>query len=150
MTNNIKVQLKKFKPNAVVPEYKTEGAAAFDLAACIPEGEVFYVRPQETRKVPTGVGIFLQDQKFGLFVWERSGLSSTGIARRGGLIDADYQGEIMVTLTNHTSEYLYVKTGDRVGQAVIQEVYRASFEVVEEFPIVTERGENGFGSTDKQ
>jgi dUTP pyrophosphatase len=82
-----------------------------------------------------------------LFVWERSGLGKKGIQVRGGVVDSDYQGEIFVMLTNGSHLPFNVEPGDRIAQAVLAPVFKAEFEVVDEFDSATERGENRFGST---
>lgn len=143
----LKVQLKRFDEEAVIPEYKSRGAAGFDLHACIPGIGFVVISPGETLVVPTGVGIFLKNPDYCLEIWERSGFGVRGIARRAGLVDSDYQGEISVVLTNHTDTDLTISHGHRIAQAKVAPVQRVIFDVVEEFDTVTERGPAGFGST---
>lgn len=143
----LKVQLKKFHPDAIVPEYKSEMAAAFDLHACLSWGQRLQLEPGETFTITTGVGIFLNHPDYCMEIWERSGLGSRGIARRAGLVDADYQGEIGVVLTNHTDKLLTIHHNDRIAQAKLALVQRAQFEVVDEFSVVTQRGSGAWGST---
>lgn len=145
--NEIPVQIKLTQPGAKLPEYKTAGAAAFDLHACLPMPIV--IAPGETLSIPTGINIFIKDPRFCLEVWERSGLGKRGIQRRGGLVDADYQGECVVMITNGTRVPLTVEHGDRIAQAKIAPVVHAKFQVVDQFDTETERGEQGFGSTGK-
>lgn len=143
----LKVELKKFHPASTVPQYKTDGAAAFDLHACLPDSGYLVIYPGETFPVSTGIGIFLDDPDYALFIHERSGLGAQGIQRRAGLVDSDYQGEIKVLITNATKGIFRVNHNDRIAQAVVQEVRRLQFEVVEDFSTPTDRGANGFGST---
>lgn len=143
----LKVQLKKFHPTAIVPEYKSGMAAAFDLAYCDTGEGTILLAPGHTVIIPTGIGIFLNNPDYCLEIWERSGMGVKGIGRRAGLVDADYQGAIGVVLTNHTSDYFPINHGERIAQAKIAPVQRVLFEVVDEFSITTERCSNGFGST---
>ena len=143
----LKVQLKKFDEEAIIPEYKSQDAAAFDLHACIPDNGVVVISPGETFMVPTGIGIFLKNPDYCLEIWERSGFGVRGIGRRAGLVDSDYQGPIYVVLTNHTGNDLTIGHGHRIAQAKISPVQRVVFDVVEEFDTVTERGTGAFGST---
>lgn len=143
----IKAQLRKFHPEATVPEYKSPGAAAFDLHACLPVEQIIPISPGETVAIPTGVGIYLGNPDYCLEIWERSGLGKQGVERRGGLVDSDYQGEIMVMLTNGTNAVFRVGHGYRIAQAKVAPVQRVTFNVVDNFSEATERGSKGFGST---
>lgn len=143
----LNVQLKKFYPDAQVPEYKSICAAGADLYAYLDDMKSYVISPGQTVIVPTGVGIYLQDPQYALFICDRSGLSTKGIKRSAGLVDADYQGQIGVVLTNNSTEMFTVMHGDRIGQAVIQSVWHANFIIVDEFSEETVRGSNGYGST---
>lgn len=143
----LKVQLKKFHPDAIVPEYKSDMAAAFDLHACLPYEGCVSLNAGQTVIVPTSIGIFLNNPDFCLEIWERSGFGAKGIGRRAGLVDADYQGEIGVVLTNHTADHVTIYHGDRIAQAKLAWVQRAQFEEVDEFSVVTQRGSGAWGST---
>lgn len=143
----LKVQLKKFNERAIVPEYKSTGAAAFDLHACLPQSIQHVMEHGEFRIIPTGVGIYLKNPDYCLEIWERSGFGSKGIARRAGLVDADYQGEIGVVVHNLSGAPLIIQHGDRIAQAKAAPVQRLKFEVVEEFDTSTERGAGAWGST---
>jgi dUTP pyrophosphatase len=143
----LKVQLKKFHPDALVPEYKSEMAAAFDLHAFIPYERTICLSPDETFIITTGVGIFLNNPDYCLEIWERSGLGAKGIGRRAGLVDPDYQGEIGVVLTNHTEDPFTIRHGDRIAQAKVAPVQRVQFAVVSEFSETTQRGAGAWGST---
>jgi len=143
----LNVELKKFHPEAVIPEYKSDMAAGFDLHACIPDDQCIYVMPGKVWIVPTEIGIFLDNPDYCLEIWERSGLGATGIGRRAGLVDADYQGKIGVVLHNLTDTPFPVFHKDRIAQAKIAPVQRVLFTVVEEFSKPTARGTQGYGST---
>lgn len=143
----LKVELKKFHPDAIVPMYKSDMAAGFDLYACLPAGDVLRIAPGETFTVPTEIGIFINNPDYCMEIWERSGMGASGVARRAGLVDADYQGSVGVVLTNHREENLIIVHGDRIAQAKLAVVQRAEFVVVEEFSEVTKRGSGAWGST---
>jgi dUTP pyrophosphatase len=143
----LKVELKKFFPDAIVPEYKSDMAAAFDLHAYGPTQHGWQIMPNQTVIIPTAIGIFLNNPDYCLEIWERSGMGAKGIGRRAGLVDADFQGEIGVVLTNHTESIVSIKHADRIAQAKVAPVQRVRFEVVDEFSEVTQRGADGFGST---
>lgn len=144
----LKVELKKFHDEAIVPEYKSDMAAAFDLHACFPSDVISYtIQHGEFRVVETGIGIFLNNPDYCLEIWERSGFGCKGIARRAGLVDPDFQGQIGVVVHNLSGKPLTILRGDRVAQAKIAPVQRVQFEVVEEFSAVTGRGSGAWGST---
>jgi dUTP pyrophosphatase len=141
----MRLQVKKLNEKAIVPKYHSEGASAFDLHACLDRW--IAIIPGTTVAIPTGLALYVKDPNYGLFVWERSGLGKKGIQVRGGVVDSDYQGEIFVMLTNGSHLPFNVEPGDRIAQAVLAPVFKAEFEVVDEFDSATERGENRFGST---
>lgn len=143
----LKVELKRFHPDARIPQYKTDGAAAFDLEARGLFAGLARIPAGATVPIPTGIGVWLDNPDYGLFIYERSGLGAKGLARRAGVVDSDYQGEIKVLFTNHTNDTFVIMDGDRIAQAVVQKVEKLQFEVVEEWSNRTMRGENGFGST---
>ncbi len=137
-------------------EPATKASAGYDLKACI-ENDVF-IQPGETLKIQTGISLDLlseetepynQDVLPCAFILPRSGLGCRGVVPRNspGLIDADYQGEIVVCLYNGGTEPINIKPLDRIAQLVFSFSYHPYFDYVEEFSKTTERGENGFGST---
>jgi dUTP pyrophosphatase len=133
--------------------YGTDGACAFDLYSIIPE--LITIHPSDAVvTIPTGVGIQIYHPtlQFGLFLMVRSGMSNFGIqlVNQIGLIDSDYQGEIMVKVQNNHKEYraFHLSPGDRIAQAVIFPVWKApSARIVSEFTTSTDRGVGGFNST---
>ncbi len=131
-------------------------AAGYDLKACIPEPWI--IRSGETIKIPTGVSINMGiDSSNGdkmvpvAIISPRSGLGCNGLKPRNapGIIDADYQGEIIVCLYNESDGPIEVKPLDRIAQMVITVALVEGFTVVTEFSNTTERGSGGFGSTGK-
>lgn len=140
------VNIKKLKPNAIIPTYGTEYAAGADLYACLDEAVT--IKPGETKFIETGLALEIPAGFAGL-VFARSGLScKQGLApaNKVGVIDADYRGEIMVALHNHSKELRTVNSGDRIAQLVITPFLMANFIETNELN-TTVRGEGGFGST---
>ena len=131
------------------PRYATPGSAGLDLRACI--DAPLTIRPGETRLVPSGMAIHLSDPGLAALVLPRSGLGHKhGIVLGNlvGLIDSDYQGEIMVSVWNRGQEEFTLNPLDRLAQLVIVPVLQAAFDIVDEFSAST-RGAGGFGSTGK-
>jgi len=134
------------RPGAVVPEYKTPGAAGCDICACLDTCVV--LAPGERRLIPTGISVAIP-AGFEIQVRPRSGLalkSGIGIVNSPGTIDSDYRGEIGVLLINHGAEPFTVSNGDRIAQLVLARVERASFRSVDGLDQTT-RGAGGYGST---
>jgi dUTP pyrophosphatase len=129
------------------PHYATSGSAGLDLRACIADPLV--IAPGETRLIPTGIAIHLADPGLAAMILPRSGLGHKhGIVLGNlvGLIDSDYQGEIMVSTWNRGHEAFTLQPLDRLAQLIVVPVLQMSFNVVEEFA-VSRRGKGGFGST---
>ena len=129
------------------PHYATAGAAGLDLRACV--SEAVTIQPSETRLIPTGVAIHLADPGLAAMILPRSGLGHRhGIVLGNlvGLIDSDYQGEIMVSTWNRGKEAFTLQPLDRLAQLVVVPVLQIAFHVVEEFAD-SARGDAGFGST---
>lgn len=132
-----------------LPGYSTTGSAGMDLRACIEEP--LTIAPAETVLIPTGLAIYLQDPQYAALILPRSGLGHKhGIVLGNlvGLIDSDYQGELMISCWNRGSTAFTIQQGDRVAQLIIVPVVQASFSIVDEFK-QTERGVGGFGSSGK-
>ena len=131
------------------PAYATDGAAGLDLRACLP-GPIT-LHPGETTLVPSGLAIHLADPGLAAMVLPRSGLGHKhGIVLGNlvGLIDSDYQGQLMVSAWNRSSVAFTLEPMERLAQLVIVPVVQAQFKVVTEFA-ATHRGEGGYGSTGK-
>ncbi len=141
-----KVNIKKLNPNAVIPTYGSQFSAGADLYACIEEDVC--IEPHTTVLIKTGLSIEIPEGYAGL-IYARSGLASKkGLApaNKVGVVDADYRGEVMVALHNHSNVAATVENGERVAQLVITPFLKAQFNLVEELSD-TARGEGGFGST---
>jgi len=133
-----------------LPHYATEGSAGLDLRACI-DGPLV-LGPGETRLVPTGIAIHLEDAGYAALLLPRSGLGHKhGIVLGNlvGLIDSDYQGPVMVSCWNRGLEPFTVQPLERIAQMVIVPVVQARLNIVDEFAAST-RGSGGFGSTGRR
>lgn len=146
MMLNADVAVKKLNPNATLPTYGSEYAAGADLYACIEQDETF--QPGETKLIHTGLAMEIPAGYAGL-IYARSGLASKkGLApaNKVGVVDADYRGEIMVALHNHSNVPVTIEPQERIAQLVITPYLTAHFEETTELSD-TVRGEGGFGST---
>ncbi len=142
------IAVKKLDERAILPTYGSEYAAGADLYALL-EGEITLL-PGETKLVRTGLAMEIPEGYAGL-IYARSGLASKrGLApaNKVGVVDADYRGEVMVALHNHSSLPQTVVNGERIAQLVVAPFLKASFEERESLQD-TVRGIGGFGSTGK-
>ncbi|MCQ9123389.1 dUTP diphosphatase [Rodentibacter caecimuris] len=133
-----------------LPTYATAGSAGLDLRALIDES--FEIKPNETKLIPTGLSVYIADPNLAAIILPRSGLGHKhGIVLGNlvGLIDSDYQGQLMVSVWNRGSESFKIEVGDRIAQLVFVPVVQAEFNLVQDFQ-QTERGEGGFGHSGKQ
>jgi len=132
-----------------LPQYATAGAAGLDLRACIPQP--LTLAPGDAELVPSGIAIHLADPGLAAVVLPRSGLGHKhGIVLGNlvGLIDSDYQGQVMVSVWNRGKAAFTIQPMDRIAQLVVVPVVQVKLNVVEEFA-ATGRGAGGFGSTGK-
>lgn len=135
-------------PNFPLPTRATEGSAGIDLRACIDEPVA--IKAGETKLIGTGMAIYIKDPNFAGIILPRSGLGHKhGIVLGNlvGLIDADYQGELMVSVWNRSDSDFTLNPAERMAQYMVVPVVRPSFEVVDEFSDDSERGTGGFGSS---
>jgi dUTP pyrophosphatase len=130
-----------------LPEYETAGSAGLDLRACL--DTKFNLEAGMSKLIPIGFAMHLDDPELAAMVIPRSGLGSKhGIVLGNlvGLIDSDYQGELMVPAWNRSEQDFQINPGDRIAQMIIVPVVQASFEIVDNFT-ETQRGTKGFGSS---
>ena len=130
-----------------LPQYATPGSAGLDLRACL--DAPLTLAPNAWQLVPTGIAIHLRDPGYAAVLLPRSGLGHKhGIVLGNlvGLIDSDYQGQLMVSCWNRSDVEFTLQPMERLAQLVIVPVMQARFNLVSEFP-ATERGEGGYGST---
>ena len=135
--------------NELFPSYATPGSAGLDLRACL--SEPLTLQPNAWQLVPTGMALYLQDPAYAALILPRSGLGHKhGIVLGNlvGLIDSDYQGQLMVSAWNRSTTAFTIEPMERIAQLVIVPVAQAQFNVVTEFP-ASVRGEGGYGSTGK-
>ncbi len=147
----MKIDVKIIDPRMVdqLPAYATPGSAGLDLRACLEQP--LTLQPNAWQLVPTGIAIYLQDPNFAALILPRSGLGHKhGIVLGNlvGLIDSDYQGQLMVSAWNRSDTAFIIAPMERIAQLVIVPVVQAQFNVVTEFPS-SARGEGGYGSTGK-
>jgi dUTP pyrophosphatase len=133
-----------------LPDYATDGSAGLDLRACVEAP--LTVAPGETVLIPSGFAFHIGDPQLAAVIIPRSGLGH----RRGivlgnlvGLIDSDYQGELLISCWNRGTEPFTIDVGERIAQLVFVPVVQAQFEVVEEFK-ASARGAGGFGHSGRQ
>ena len=142
------IRVKKLRENAVIPTYGSSEAAGADLYACLDVS--VEIQPSQTVMIPTGLAMEIPSGHAGLIFARSSMGAKRGLApaNKVGVIDADYRGEFMVALHNHSQQLQTVDPGERVAQLVIVPVVTPGFAEVEELTD-TVRGAGGFGSTGK-
>ena len=134
-----------------MPTYATPGSAGLDLRACLTEP--LTLAPNAWQLVPTGMALYLADPRYAAMILPRSGMGHKhGIVLGNlvGLIDSDYQGQLMVSAWNRTDVAFTIEPMERIAQLVIVPVVQASFNVVSEFADVSQRATGGYGSTGRQ
>ena len=130
-----------------IPTYATKGSAGLDLRAAVEDN--IHIRPNETLLIPTGLSIFIEDKNYAATLLPRSGLGHKNGVVLGnlvGLIDSDYQGELMISCWNRGKKSYSIEPMERIAQMVFIKVEHPEFEIVEKFQN-TERGNKGFGSS---
>ena len=133
-----------------LPEYATPGSAGLDLRAIL--DEPLTLQPGQTVLIPTGIAIHIGDANLCATILPRSGMGHKhGIVLGNlvGLIDSDYQGQLMVSTWNRGQSEFTIQPGDRIAQLVFMPVVQAQFSIVQEFD-ASERGEGGFGHSGRQ
>ena len=147
----MKIDVKILDPRLAdqLPAYATPGSAGLDLRACL--DAPLKLAPNSWQLVPTGMAIYLADPAYAALILPRSGLGHKhGIVLGNlvGLIDSDYQGQLMVSAWNRSTVAFTIEPMERIAQLVIVPVVQAQFHIVQEFP-PSERGQGGYGSTGK-
>lgn len=148
-TNETPIQVKildaRIGKEFPLPKYETPDAAGLDLRACLEKS--LTIEPGQTHLIPTGISIYIGDPHIAAVILPRSGLGHKHglvLGNLVGLIDADYQGPLMVSCWNRGQAAYTIEPGDRIAQLVFLPIVRAQFEMVNEFA-ETERGVGGFG-----
>lgn len=152
-TQNASIQLKILDPRLgkefPLPRYETAEAAGLDLRACMDEALV--IEAGQTQLIPTGIAIHIGDAQMAAVILPRSGLGHKHglvLGNLVGLIDADYQGPLMVSCWNRSQLAYTIQPGERIAQLVFLPIVRTHFNIVDEFT-ATERGTGGFGHSGK-
>ena len=143
----LQVKIMDERMRSQMPSYATPGSAGLDLRACI-ESPV-EIAPGKTELIPTGLAIYIEDPRYAAMILPRSGLGHKhGIVLGNlvGLIDSDYQGQLMVSTWNRGQHSFKLEPMERLAQLVIVPIQQVELKVVEEFT-ASSRGAGGFGST---
>lgn len=149
MSINVDLKILDNRLLHMMPSYATKGSAGLDLRACIEHTQT--IQPGETTMIPTGMAIHIDNTYYAALILPRSGLGHKhGIVLGNlvGLIDSDYQGQLLVSCWNRSKETFILNPMERIAQLVIVPVVQADFHIVDEFT-ESDRGEGGFGSTGK-
>lgn len=145
----LKILDKRIGTTFPLPQYETKEAAGLDLRACIDQR--LTIVPGETQLIPTGISIYIANPNIAAVILPRSGLGHKHglvLGNLVGLIDADYQGPLMVSCWNRGQAAYTIEPGDRIAQLVFLPIVRTHFTIVDEFN-KTERGIGGFGHSGK-
>jgi dUTP pyrophosphatase len=146
----LQVKILDERMREMLPTYATKGSAGLDLRACL--DEAVEIQPGQTILVPTGLSIFVADPNYCALILPRSGLGHKhGIVLGNlvGLIDSDYQGQLMVSTWNRGQQPFKLEPMERLAQLVIVPVVQVEWDLVDEFES-SDRGVSGFGSTGKK
>ncbi len=130
-----------------LPDYSTPGSAGMDLRACI--DAPVCLQPGEAELIPSGLAIYIEDSHLAGLVLPRSGLGhkhGVVLGNLVGLIDSDYQGELMISCWNRSANEFTIEPGERVAQIILVPIVQTEFQIVDEFEH-TSRGTAGFGSS---
>jgi len=137
----MELKVKRLHSAAKLPSYGHPGDAGLDLFSCAD----LILAPGQVRAVPTGIKVAIPAGHVGL-IWDKSGISLSGVHRLAGVVDAGYRGEVRVVMVNLSREPLTISQGMKIAQMLIQPVREVKVTEVEELDD-TSRGEGGFGST---
>lgn len=131
-----------------LPHRATDGSAGIDLRACV--DEPITIKAGDSQLIGTGLAIYIQDPDYVGLIMPRSGLGHKHgivLGNLTGVIDADYQGELMVSIWNRSQTDYVLQPGEKMAQYLVVPIARPTFEIVAEFSDISVRGEGGFGST---
>ena len=141
----VKILNSKIGSDIPLPSYATEGSAAMDLRACI--DKKLDLLSKNTILIPTGLAFYIEDRDYAGIILPRSGLGHKHgiiLGNSVGLIDSDYQGELMVSLFNNSDKNFEIVSGDRIAQFMLIPVVKIEYDFVDEF-VTSERSTGGFG-----
>ncbi|ARC54056.1 dUTP diphosphatase [Candidatus Riesia pediculicola] len=143
---DVKILRKFNQKELLIPKYATSGSAGLDVRVLLEEP--VNLHPKQSELLPTGIAIHINDKETAAIILPRSGLSHKfGIILNNsiGLIDSDYQGEIMISVLNNGKKDFLIRSGYRIAQIVFFPIVRVDFRLVSSFSEVSERNEGGFG-----
>lgn len=143
----VKILNERIGQEIPLPTYATEGSAGLDLRACL--DVPLALSPGDTELIATGLSIYIEDPQYAAMILPRSGLGHKhGIVLGNlvGLIDSDYQGELMVSCWNRGSGTFSIRPGERIAQLIVVPVVQMDFDIVDAFE-TSSRGSGGFGHT---
>ncbi|MBK4764860.1 MAG: dUTP diphosphatase [Pantoea sp. Brub] len=143
---NIQILDKRLGKIFALPNYITDGSAGLDLCACI--DDILTITPNSTHLIPTGLAIHINDNNLAAIILPRSGLGHNNgiiLGNSIGLIDSDYQGQLMVSIWNRGKEIFIMKPGNRIAQLVFLPIVKVEFNIVQHFTNNSTRGDNGLG-----
>ncbi len=143
------IDLIKINKNASIPQYQTKGSLGMDLRACIKKK--IYIKPNKNKLINTGIAIYIKNIHIAGLILPRSGLShkkNIVLSNSVGLIDSDYQGEIMISLWNkNNNKNIVIHNKDRIAQIIFIPIFHIKFNIVNNFNHKTKRFKYGFGHT---
>lgn len=147
---SIQIKILDERIRAAMPAYGTPGSAGVDLRACLTEP--LTLQPGQCELIPAGVAIHIQNPHIAATILPRSGLGHKQglvLGNLVGLIDSDYQGQLMISAWNRSANTITINPMDRIAQMVFLPIVKAQLQVVDDFENETERAQGGFGSTGK-
>jgi dUTP pyrophosphatase len=143
----LKILDKRLGSEFALPNYATKGSAGLDLRACLQEA--LHLEPSDTQLIPTGLAFHINDPNYAAVILPRSGLGHKhGIVLGNlvGLIDSDYQGQLMISCWNRSANIFTIQPGERIAQLIFVPILQVEFDLVDEFAD-SDRGDGGFGHT---
>jgi dUTP pyrophosphatase len=147
--NNIKIEIINYsgKKDFLIPTYATPGSSGLDLRACL--NKTVTIASQQTILIPSGIAVYIKNPNVAALVLPRSGLGHTNgivLGNLVGLIDSDYQGQLMISLWNRSEKEFNIYPNDRIAQIIFIPVIKPNFSLVKRFQ-TTSRSKKGFGHT---
>ncbi len=143
-----KIKIFKIHKNVSTPKYMTKGSSGLDIKAYL-EKEII-LHPSKIKLIPTGIKIFIEDKNITGIIFPRSGLGHKNgiiLGNTNGIIDSDYQGEIMISLWNRSNISFKIKNKSRIAQIIFFPIKKINFDIVKKFNKKTKRNKFGFGHT---
>ncbi len=143
-----KIKIFKIHKNSWIPKYMTNGASGLDIKAYLKKNII--LKPLETKLIKTGIKIYIKKKNITGLIVPRSGLGHKNgiiLSNSIGIIDSDYQGEIIIPLLNRSKKPFKIKNKDRIAQIIFIPIWKVKFSIVNKFKNKTKRNKLGFGHT---